>query len=72
MTGIVLATEMTASATLLAPMLGACTIAMLTANAFRSTPIYDQLTQRAVSAFRVNTVEGSSEKALALGRETSK
>ncbi|MGO4603963.1 H(+)/Cl(-) exchange transporter ClcA [Terrabacter sp. 2YAF2] len=59
-TGIVLATEMTASTTLLAPMLGACALAMLTANAFRSTPIYDQLTQRAVSAFRVNTVEASS------------
>ena len=51
-TGIVLATEMTASTTQLAPMLGACAIAMLTANAFRSTPISDQLTQRAGSALQ--------------------
>jgi len=56
-TGIVLATEMTASTTQLAPMLGACAIAMLTASTLRSTPIYDQLTRRAVSAFRVNAAE---------------
>lgn len=51
---LVLATEMTSSTTLLAPMLGACAIAMLSANAFGSTPIDDQLTRRAVSAFKVN------------------
>jgi len=56
-TGIVLATEMTGSTTQLAPMLGACAIAMLTATMLRSTPIYDQLTRRAVSAFRVNAAE---------------
>jgi CIC family chloride channel protein len=71
-TGIVLATEMTSSTTLLAPMLGACAIAMLAANAFASTPIYDQLTRRAVSAFKVNAVEASTQEPVAAGRETPK
>lgn len=49
-TGIVLATEMTGSTALLPPMLGACAIAMLIATALRSTPIYDQLTERSAPA----------------------
>lgn len=57
-TGLVLATEMTGSTTLLPPMLGACAVAMLTAALLRSEPIYDQLTQRAVAATRVNAAEG--------------
>lgn len=57
-TGLVLATEMTGSTTLLAPMLGACAVAMLAAAMMRSTPIYDQLTQRAVVATRENAAEG--------------
>ncbi|MEW1952154.1 ClC family H(+)/Cl(-) exchange transporter [Terrabacter sp. NPDC080008] len=57
-TGLVLATEMTASTTLLPPMLGACAVAMLTAAMLRSVPIYDQLTQRAVLATRENAAEG--------------
>lgn len=47
-TGIVLASEMTGSTTLLAPTLGACAVAMLVAMALRSEPIYDLLTTRAV------------------------
>jgi hypothetical protein len=31
-------------------MLGACAIAMLIATALRSTPIYDQLTERSAPA----------------------
>lgn len=59
-TGIVLATEMTGSTTQLAPMLGACAIAMLVATAMRSAPIYDQLTRRAASAARENAVEAAT------------
>lgn len=46
-TGLILATEMTNNANQLSPMLGACAIAMLVGVALRSTPIYDQLTERA-------------------------
>ncbi|MEO7447310.1 MAG: H(+)/Cl(-) exchange transporter ClcA [Humibacillus sp.] len=56
-TGLILATEMTGSTILLAPMLGACAVAMLVATVLRSTPIYDQLTARAVSASRWNAAE---------------
>lgn len=56
-TGIVLATEMTGSTTLLPPMLGACAAAMLVATLLRSEPIYDQLTARAVRANRRNVAE---------------
>ncbi|MBO1754379.1 ClC family H(+)/Cl(-) exchange transporter [Allobranchiibius sp. CTAmp26] len=59
-TGIVLATEMTGSTTQLAPMLGACAIAMLVATMLRSAPIYDQLTGRAASAARENAVEAAT------------
>jgi CIC family chloride channel protein len=56
-TGLVLATEMTGSTTLLPPMLGACAVAMLVATVLRSKPIYDQLTDRAVGAARDNARE---------------
>ncbi len=56
-TGLILATEMTGSTTLLPPMLGACAVAMLVANLLRSKPIYDQLTDRAVRASRQNATE---------------
>ena len=59
-TGIVLATEMTGSTTQLAPMLGACAIAMLVAMALRSAPIYDQLTRRAATAARENAAEAAT------------
>jgi chloride channel protein, CIC family len=43
LTGIVLATEMTASFTMLLPMLGACFMAMLVPTMLRDPPIYDSL-----------------------------
>lgn len=43
LTGIVLVAEMTASATLLLPMLAACFIAMLLPTLLRDPPIYDSL-----------------------------
>jgi chloride channel protein, CIC family len=45
-TGIVLVTEMTASVTLLLPMLMACFVAMLVPTLLRDTPIYDSLRER--------------------------
>lgn len=47
MTGIVLVTEMTASFTLLLPMLTACFTAMLVPILLRCPPIYDSLGERA-------------------------
>ncbi|WP_250466585.1 H(+)/Cl(-) exchange transporter ClcA [Caballeronia sp. GAFFF2] len=47
MTGIVLVTEMTASFTLLLPMLTACFTAMLVPMLLRCPPIYDSLGERA-------------------------
>ena len=55
--GIVLASEMTGSTTLLAPTLGACAVAMLVAMALRSEPIYDLLTTRAVRNAQANRRE---------------
>ena len=46
-TGIVLVIEMTATFTLLLPMLAAATVAMLLPVLLRSTPIYDALRERA-------------------------
>jgi CIC family chloride channel protein len=46
-TGIVLVIEMTASFTMLLPMIAACFAAMLVPNLLGSTPIYDSLRQRA-------------------------
>jgi chloride channel protein, CIC family len=48
LTGIVLVTEMTASFTLLLPMLGACFAAMVVPTLLRDAPIYDTLRQRAL------------------------
>ena len=45
-TGIILVIEMTASFTMLLPMLGACFAAMLVANLLHSAPIYDSLRER--------------------------
>ena len=47
----------------------AVAIAMLSANALGSTPIYDQLTRRAVSAFKVNAVEASTHEPVAAGHD---
>ncbi|MGF6754964.1 chloride channel protein [Paraburkholderia sp. GAS334] len=46
-TGIVLATEMTGSFTLLLPMLTACFTAMIVPTLLRCPPIYDSLRDRA-------------------------
>jgi CIC family chloride channel protein len=45
-TGIILVTEMTASFTLLLPMLSACFAAMLVPTLLRDAPIYDSLRER--------------------------
>jgi chloride channel protein, CIC family len=47
-TGIVLVTEMTASVTMLLPMLSACAVAMLVATLLREPPIYESLRERAL------------------------
>jgi CIC family chloride channel protein len=47
-TGMVLATEMTASLTMLVPMLGACFGAMLVATLLRDAPIYDVLREQTI------------------------
>jgi CIC family chloride channel protein len=47
-TGIVLATEMTASVAMLLPMLSACAIAMLTPTLLKDPPIYESLRERAL------------------------
>jgi chloride channel protein, CIC family len=46
LTGIILVTEMTASFTLLLPMLGACFAAMIVPTALHKAPIYDSLRER--------------------------
>lgn len=56
-TGIVLASEMTGSTTLLTPTLGACAVAMLVAMVMRSEPVYDLLTTRAVRNARANRLD---------------
>ena len=48
LTGIILATEMTANVELLLPMLGACFAAMLAPSLLRSAPIYDSLRELAL------------------------
>ena len=72
MTGIVLATEMTSSTTLLAPMLGACALSDADRQCVQVHADLTQLTRRAVSAFRVNTIEASSGKPVPVGGATSK
>jgi chloride channel protein, CIC family len=52
LTGIVLATEMTADVTMLLPMLGACAMAMLTPTLLKDPPIYDSLRERTVARER--------------------
>ena len=47
-TGIVLATEMTGSVSMLLPMLCACSMAMLAATVLKDPPIYDSLRERAL------------------------
>ena len=73
LTGIVLATEMTANVDLLLPMLGACFAAMLAPSLLRSAPIYDlrelALRQRieapieSVSAWPLRAGQGAAAEA---------
>jgi CIC family chloride channel protein len=66
LTGIVLVTEMTASFTLLLPMLGACFTAMLVPTLLRNAPIYDSLGQRSSDASESTT---SSRSVAFMGRQ---
>jgi CIC family chloride channel protein len=52
LTGIVLVTEMTASVTMLLPMLGACFVAMLVPTLLRDSPIYDALREHTTARKR--------------------
>jgi CIC family chloride channel protein len=53
LTGIILVIEMTASFTLLLPMLGACFAAMLVPTLLRDAPIYDSLRERMLERNRI-------------------
>jgi CIC family chloride channel protein len=64
LTGIVLATEMTADVTLLLPMVGACAMAMLTPTLLKDPPIYDSLRERTVARERARL-----DRAAAVARE---
>jgi len=59
LTGIVLVTEMTASSTLLLPMLGTCFTAMVVPTLLRNAPIYDSLGQRSSGDSESMTGSGS-------------
>jgi chloride channel protein, CIC family len=63
-TGIVLATEMTGSVSMLLPMLCACSMAMLAAALLKDPPIYESLRERALPADGTGATaieEGSSK-----------
>jgi CIC family chloride channel protein len=53
LTGIVLATEMTANVTMLLPMLVACFAAMVVATLLRNAPIYDSLREPTLRGERI-------------------
>jgi CIC family chloride channel protein len=59
-TGIVLATEMTGSVSMLLPMLCACSVAMLTPTLLKDPPIYESLRERALPADKPVTASGST------------
>jgi len=59
LTGIILVTEMTASFTLLLPMLGACFAAMVVPTVLHQAPIYDSLRERALRS-RESAQDGRS------------
>lgn len=52
LTGMVLVTEMTASVSMLLPMLGACFVAMLVPTLLRDVPIYDALREHTTRRVR--------------------
>jgi CIC family chloride channel protein len=57
LTGMVLVTEMTASVTVLLPMLAACFAAMLVPALLRNAPIYDSLRELLPGRSRSGSVE---------------
>ena len=59
LTGIVLVTEMTASVTMLLPMLGACFLAMLAPTLLSDPPLYDLLRDSALK--RAGTLRSQTE-----------
>jgi CIC family chloride channel protein len=59
LTGIVLVTEMTASVTMLLPMLGACFVAMLAPTLLRDPPLYDSLRENTLR--RARAIRGQTE-----------
>jgi CIC family chloride channel protein len=59
-TGIVLATEMTASVTMLLPMLCACAMAMLAPTLLREPPIYESLRERPLPVDKPLASRGSA------------
>jgi chloride channel protein, CIC family len=63
LTGIVLATEMTADVTMLLPMLGACAMAMLAPTLLKDPPIYDSLRERTVNRERARLARESASEA---------
>ncbi|HEY1864956.1 MAG TPA: H(+)/Cl(-) exchange transporter ClcA [Roseiarcus sp.] len=63
LTGIVLATEMTADVTMLLTMLGACAMAMLTPTVLKDPPIYDSLRERTVARERARLDRAARESA---------
>jgi CIC family chloride channel protein len=64
LTGIVLATEMTADVSMLLPMVGACAMAMLTPTLLKDPPIYDSLREQTVARERARL-----DRAAAAARE---
>ncbi len=60
-TGLILVTELSASAVMLPPMLGACAVAMLVATALRTKPLYELLTLRSAAAAAENEAERGAE-----------
>lgn len=64
LTGIVLVVEMTASVTMLLPMLGACFAAMLLPMLLRDAPIYDSLREHTLRLEQqIRQISGASSKA---------
>jgi chloride channel protein, CIC family len=60
LTGIVLVVEMTASVTMLLPMLGACFMAMLAPTLLRNAPIYDSLREGTLERERTRLEEAET------------
>jgi CIC family chloride channel protein len=58
LTGVVLVTEMTASVTMLLPMLGACLMAMLVPTLLRDVLIYDALREHTTRPKRAAQSKG--------------